>query len=415
MVEGVMKVMPITTAEEKAMRRLEVKARSTLMMGIPNEHQLKFNSIKDAKLLLEAIEKRFDDLYKNLKVYEPEVKGISSSSSSTQNMAFVSSCNNNTSSSNEAVNAAHGVTIASTQVPSLAQRTCNKIHPDDIKRWIEMANANVDHGGPRRFLKNIEGSLTVNGKRHISLIYPKWSATTATRGDILLWSAKLQEIKTTRRKAQEGVCMWKHLLPQRGVMTAPCSDVTVPPPYTGNFMPPTPDLSFTGLDEFVNKPVVENRKSDEEVSKSKRESKKLEQYDVSKTSTISRWFNKAKLCWFEALIISRTPKQNGVLLKGRKRTLKFKVARTMLADSKFATYFWAEAINTTCYVQNRVLVVKPHNKTPYELFHGRTPTLSFMRPFGYPGIKSFLMLFGITTVLIDVNAAQSKLLVLENL
>ncbi|GKB79582.1 ribonuclease H-like domain-containing protein, partial [Tanacetum coccineum] len=40
----------------------------------------------------------------------------------------------------------------------------------------------------------------------------------------------------------------------------------VPPPYTGNFMPPTPDLSFTSLDEFVNKPVVENRKSDEEVS-----------------------------------------------------------------------------------------------------------------------------------------------------
>ncbi|GJV68624.1 hypothetical protein Tco_1484133, partial [Tanacetum coccineum] len=38
------------------------------------------------------------------------------------------------------------------------------------------------------------------------------------------------------------------------------------PPYTGNFMPRTPDLSFTGLDEFVNKPVVKNRKSDEEVS-----------------------------------------------------------------------------------------------------------------------------------------------------
>ncbi|GJZ59315.1 retrovirus-related pol polyprotein from transposon TNT 1-94, partial [Tanacetum coccineum] len=43
-----------------------------------------------------------------------------------------------------------------------------------------------------------------------------------------------------------------------------------------------------------------------------------------------------------------------------------------------------EAVNTACYVQNRVLVVKPHNKTPYELFHGRTPTLIFMRPFGYP-------------------------------
>ncbi|GJX72430.1 putative ribonuclease H-like domain-containing protein [Tanacetum coccineum] len=250
MVEGVMKVMPITTAEEKATRRLEVKARSTLMMGIPNEHQLKFNSIKDAKLLLEAIEKRFggneatkktqrnllkqqyenftapssgmlnqtfdrlqklmsqldllgeklsqedvnqkllrslspewnthavvwrnkadldtmsmDDLYNNLKVYEPEVKGISSSSSSTQNMAFVSSSNNNTSSSNEAVNAAHGVTTASTQVntaystnidnlsdavicsffasqpnsPQLAHEDLQQIHPDDIEemdlRW----------------------------------------------------------------------------------------------------------------------------------------------------------------------------------------------------------------------------------------------------------------------------------------
>ncbi|GJZ35298.1 retrovirus-related pol polyprotein from transposon TNT 1-94 [Tanacetum coccineum] len=42
----------------------------------------------------------------------------------------------------------------------------------------------------------------------------------------------------------------------------------------------------------------------------------------------------------------------------------------------------AEAVNTACYVQNRVLVVKPLNKTTYELFHGRTPTLSFMRPFG---------------------------------
>ncbi|GJX62467.1 hypothetical protein Tco_0295367 [Tanacetum coccineum] len=57
-----------------------------------------------------------DDLYNNLKVYEPEVKGMSSSGLSTQNIAFVSSSNNNTSSSNEAVNAAHEVITASTQV-----------------------------------------------------------------------------------------------------------------------------------------------------------------------------------------------------------------------------------------------------------------------------------------------------------
>ncbi|GJY81347.1 hypothetical protein Tco_0494098, partial [Tanacetum coccineum] len=47
---------------------------------------------------------------------------------------------------------------------------------------------------------------------------------------------------------------------------------TVPPPYTGNFMPQTLDLSFTSLDEFVNKLVFENRKSDKEVSKVVRKS-----------------------------------------------------------------------------------------------------------------------------------------------
>ncbi|GKC45092.1 hypothetical protein Tco_1062814 [Tanacetum coccineum] len=58
-VEGVETTIAPTTAEEKAQRRLKLKARSTLLMGIPNEHQLKFNSIKDAKSLLQAVEKRF--------------------------------------------------------------------------------------------------------------------------------------------------------------------------------------------------------------------------------------------------------------------------------------------------------------------------------------------------------------------
>ncbi|GJX30185.1 hypothetical protein Tco_0238264 [Tanacetum coccineum] len=65
-VEGVMTEMPIITTEEKAQRRLEVKARSTLMMGIPNEHQLKFNSINDAKKLLEAVEKLLELLDEKL-------------------------------------------------------------------------------------------------------------------------------------------------------------------------------------------------------------------------------------------------------------------------------------------------------------------------------------------------------------
>ncbi|GJS96257.1 putative ribonuclease H-like domain-containing protein [Tanacetum coccineum] len=77
---------------------------------------------------------------------------------------------------------------------------------------------------------------------------------------------------------------------------------------------------------------------------------------------------------------SRTPQQNGVAER-RNRTL-IEAARTMLADSKLPTTFWAEAVSTTCYIQNRVLVVKPYNKTPYEFFRGFKPALSFMRLFG---------------------------------
>nr|GEW92028.1 retrotransposon protein, putative, unclassified [Tanacetum cinerariifolium] len=72
--------------------------------------------------------------------------------------------------------------------------------------------------------------------------------------------------------------------------------------------------------------------------------------------------------------------QNDVAEK-RNRIL-IEAARTMLADSKLPTTFWAKAVNTACYVKNRALVVKPHNKTPYELFRGRTRALSFMRRFG---------------------------------
>nr|GEX05369.1 ribonuclease H-like domain-containing protein [Tanacetum cinerariifolium] len=80
--------------------------------------------------------------------------------------------------------------------------------------------------------------------------------------------------------------------------------------------------------------------------------------------------------------VARTPQQTGVAER-RNRTIT-EADKTMLADSKLPTTFWIEAVSTACYVQNRVLVVKPHNKIPYELFHGRTPTLSFMRPFRYP-------------------------------
>nr|GEX09260.1 putative ribonuclease H-like domain-containing protein [Tanacetum cinerariifolium] len=87
-----------------------------------------------------------------------------------------------------------------------------------------------------------------------------------------------------------------------------------------------------------------------------------------------------KKCIKKEFSVARTPQQNGVAERINKTLIE--AVRTMLADSKLPTTFWAEEVNSACYVQNRVLVVKPHNKTLYELYRGKTHTLSFMRPFG---------------------------------
>ncbi|GJW62568.1 hypothetical protein Tco_0111903 [Tanacetum coccineum] len=138
-VEGVETTIAPKTAEEKAQRRLELKARSTLLMGIPNEHQLKFNSIKDAKSLLQAVKKRFGgnaatkktqrnllkQQYENFTASSSEAKGTSSSSTNTLNVAFVSS--NSTSSTYRAVNTAHGATTASTQATVVNSTTIDNL------------------------------------------------------------------------------------------------------------------------------------------------------------------------------------------------------------------------------------------------------------------------------------------------
>nr|GFB73594.1 retrovirus-related Pol polyprotein from transposon TNT 1-94 [Tanacetum cinerariifolium] len=80
--------------------------------------------------------------------------------------------------------------------------------------------------------------------------------------------------------------------------------------------------------------------------------------------------------------VPRTPQQNGIT-EMKNRTL-IEAARTKLADLLLPILFWAEAVNTACYAQNRVLVTKPQNKTFYELLHGRIPSIGFMRPFGCP-------------------------------
>nr|GEU69396.1 hypothetical protein [Tanacetum cinerariifolium] len=77
---------------------------------------------------------------------------------------------------------------------------------------------------------------------------------------------------------------------------------------------------------------------------------------------------------------ARTLQQNGVAER-KNRTL-IVAARTMLVVSLLPTIFWTEAVATACNVLNRVLVTKPHDKTPYKLLTGDKPSISYLKPFG---------------------------------
>ncbi|GJU59832.1 hypothetical protein Tco_1237598 [Tanacetum coccineum] len=214
-----------TSVEEKQDRRNEMKSRGTLLMALPNKDQLKFHSYKDSKLLMEAIEKSsetmdqtfdrlqklisqleiqgevitqedmnlkllrslpseykthaliwrnkeeiktisLDDLYNNLKIYEPELTGLSSTSQNPQNVAFVSSnSTNSNSSTNEADNTSYGVSDAHTQINPTSRDNHKQIDPDDLEemdlQW-EMAMLTIR---ARRFIKRTGMKLDVNGQR----------------------------------------------------------------------------------------------------------------------------------------------------------------------------------------------------------------------------------------------------------
>ncbi|GJT05689.1 ribonuclease H-like domain-containing protein [Tanacetum coccineum] len=233
-----------TTAEEKQDRRNEMKARATLLMALPNKDQLKFHTYQDAKLQMEAIEKRLqkligqleiqgevinqedmnlkflrslpsewkyhaliwrnkaeietislDDLYNNLKIYEPELTGSSSISQNTQNVAFIFNNTNNTNSTHKADDTAHEVSITHSTTythhyggnticldnlcdvvicafltsqpnfPQLSQEDLEQLHPDDLEemdfQW-EMTMLTIR---ARRFIKRTGKKLDINGQR----------------------------------------------------------------------------------------------------------------------------------------------------------------------------------------------------------------------------------------------------------
>ncbi|KAJ9547456.1 LOW QUALITY PROTEIN: hypothetical protein OSB04_019999 [Centaurea solstitialis] len=97
-----------------------------------------------------------------------------------------------------------------------------------------------------------------------------------------------------------------------------------------------------------------------------------------KNSTLETFFDRKGISQNFSSV--RTPQQNGVAER-RNRT-PIEAARSMLSEANLATQFWAEAVNTACYTQNRSLIVKRFRRTPYELFRNRKPSIEHLHIFG---------------------------------
>ncbi|GKA93949.1 retrovirus-related pol polyprotein from transposon TNT 1-94 [Tanacetum coccineum] len=108
--------------------------------------------------------------------------------------------------------------------------------------------------------------------------------------------------------------------------------------------------------------------------------------DVDGVKLLNEFVNQVMTEFYEGVSISyqksipKTPQQNGVVER-QNRTL-VEAARTMLIFSKALMFLWAEAVATACYTQNRSLIHSRHNKTPYELVHGKKPDITFLHIFG---------------------------------
>ncbi|GJY27851.1 putative reverse transcriptase domain-containing protein [Tanacetum coccineum] len=133
----------LVTAEEKTNKKNDVKARSLLLMALPNEHQLTFSQYNDSKTMFAAIKTRFvvwmnkaeietmsiDDLYNNFKIVEQSVKKFVGASSGAQNLAFMTA--SSTSSTND-VNTAKPA-YENPNGSNLLQRDLEQIHEDDLE------------------------------------------------------------------------------------------------------------------------------------------------------------------------------------------------------------------------------------------------------------------------------------------
>nr|GEW69121.1 hypothetical protein [Tanacetum cinerariifolium] len=477
-----------TTAEQRLARNNELKARGTLLMALPDKHQLRFNIHKDAKTLMEAIEKRFGGNKETKKVqktlFKQQYKNFTGSSSESLDKIHDST--------NESVSAVASVFATTTKVLVFAlpnvdslsdacdgvgiydwsfqtkeeptnytliaftsssssssdNKDCEyyekKMVQKPIRNHAMRGNhqhyARMTHPNPQRHVVPIavltryglvplpaarpvstvvphtkvhhqrptnhdKGVIEIGCLRHMTenMSYPtnfkeinggyvafggnpkggkirgKGEIRTgdltclfakATLDESNLWHRRLGHInfKTTNKLGKGNLVRG---LPTKSFKNnyncvackkgnqhkASCS--------LGFFFLATKDENSPILKTFIT--GIENQLSLKVKIIRSDNGTKFKNQDLNQ-------FCRMKGIKME-FSVAITPQQNGIPESKNKTPIE--AARTMLADLLLPIPFWAEAVNIPCYVQNRVLVTNPHNKTPYELLLGRTPVIEF--------------------------------------
>nr|GEW64680.1 hypothetical protein [Tanacetum cinerariifolium] len=328
-IEGVVQPVAPTTAEKRLARKNELKTRGTLLMALPDKHQLKFNIHNDAKTLMEAIKKRFGgnketkkvqntllnlptewrthtliwrnktnleeqslgDLFNSLKIYEAEVKSSSSASTSTQNIAFVSS--QNTDNTNEPVSDVASVFVASAKV-----LVSTLLNVDTLSNTVKCYNCHRKwHFARECSVMRWEAMTRDFRQKKNQPTMPSWLSPLQVLPDLIMrdnalvvlrqkfekaeqerdeLKLKLEKFQTSSKNLSQLLASQTNDKTRLGYddqvftssmfdcdeMFSSESDVSmpasliydryqlgegyhvVPPPYTGKFMPPKPDLVF---------------------------------------------------------------------------------------------------------------------------------------------------------------------------
>ncbi|GKB25772.1 putative ribonuclease H-like domain-containing protein [Tanacetum coccineum] len=190
-----------------------------------------------------------DDLYNNLKVYESEIKGQSSSSSNSQNVAFVLK---NTSSTNEAVNTDHEVSTASSQGQAISQLMRGHF----ARECRAPRNQGNRHGDALRRNAPVDTSTT-NALVVQDGIDKDWCGYDKSNG---MESEVVHSVFDSRESDVDNSPVNDRFKTGEGFHV-------VPPPYTRKYMPSRPDLSFVGLDDLSirlkpSAPIIEDWDTD---------------------------------------------------------------------------------------------------------------------------------------------------------